>query len=314
MLNKFKNLLHYTYRERRGLLILYVILCLQFIYLLIDTSLYRFFTPHELLNQNRVQTISKHIQNERKKNKSSAKFKKIQIEHIPRRDVLKLEKKEFIKPSPFNPNTSSYHELLEVGVPERQVRSIIAYRNKGGRFVVKSDLEKIYGLSDSVYNRLCKYIQLPDSVFKEKKLRIQPIHSVGATILLDLNLASEKDLKSLKGIGPSFSRRILKYKELLGGFCSKSQLKEVYGVDDTLFNKIKDHLEIRTLVYRKININESSTYQMSKHPYITWNLAALIEDYRKTNGEIKDVNDLYTSGLLNLELYSKIAPYLTTED
>jgi DNA uptake protein ComE-like DNA-binding protein len=52
--------------------------------------------------------------------------------------------------------------------------------------------------------------------------------------------------KSLPAIGEVFSKRICKYRNILGGFNSISQLMEVYGMDSIRFESIRPFLEINT--------------------------------------------------------------------
>ena len=181
--------------------------------------------------------------------------------------------------------------------------------------MLNPDFSKIYGITDSLYNVFEPYLLLPDSLpiftkekeykreFKKKKVREE--------VKVNISIATTEELKKLRGIGEAYSKRIVKYREKLGGFYSKEQLSEVYGVSDSLYNSLLPNIYVSDSIMTKIDINTSSVYKMSKHPYITWNMGLLIENYRKENGNYSSVSILKSSGLFNAELYSKIAPYLT---
>jgi len=63
------------------------------------------------------------------------------------------------------------------------------------------------------------------------------------TPLVNINTATAEDLMGLKGIGKTLSRRIVDYRSQNGPFRSSSEIKNVKGVGEALFNKIKDRIE-----------------------------------------------------------------------
>lgn len=62
--------------------------------------------------------------------------------------------------------------------------------------------------------------------------------------LINLNSATIEDLKSLNGIGDAKAAGIVEYREKNGGFSSIDQIKEVDGIGEKMFEKIKDKIEI----------------------------------------------------------------------
>src|SRR5690606_7484140 len=127
---------------------------------------------------------------------------------------------------------------------------------------------------------------------------------------LELNSADSLQLLELKGIGPSYAKRILKYRSILGGYVSLEQLKEVYGFDEELFEKVKPYVEVNPSLVKKIKINSDDFKIVNKHPYITYELTKTIFDWRRktviTETNFKDI--------LNDEvLYNKLLPYLIFE-
>lgn len=61
---------------------------------------------------------------------------------------------------------------------------------------------------------------------------------------MDLNSVSAKELAFLPGIGPELAKRIINYRSKKGGFKTISELKEVPGIGEVRFQKIKDRLMI----------------------------------------------------------------------
>lgn len=57
--------------------------------------------------------------------------------------------------------------------------------------------------------------------------------------LLDLNRATEQDFEALPGIGPTLARRIMEYRQSVGAFHSLDELREVKGIGQKKFERIR---------------------------------------------------------------------------
>lgn len=108
---------------------------------------------------------------------------------------------------------------------------------------------------------------------------------------IELNKADTSGLKKIPGIGIGYANRIVKYRNLLGGYVSLSQLKEVYGLDDDLYEKITPYITIGGGV-RKIEINTISFDDLKRHPYINYKQASIVVDLRERKGKIDSLDRL----------------------
>ncbi|MBR1770027.1 MAG: helix-hairpin-helix domain-containing protein [Bacteroidales bacterium] len=140
-----------------------------------------------------------------------------------------------------------------------------------------------------------------------------PQFSAAKEIILDINTADTLDLQMLRGIGPSYARRIYKYGQLLGGYVSIEQLKEVYGMSDSLYEMIKPHFVLNNRQVRKININTDNIKELSSHPYIDYYLAKAIINFRKSYGDFAQIEDLKKVHIMTEEDYKRIEPYVSIE-
>jgi competence protein ComEA len=61
---------------------------------------------------------------------------------------------------------------------------------------------------------------------------------------LPLNRATAEDLDRIPGIGPGLARRIIEFRQALGSFSSLDQLKEVNGIKEKTYEKIKGYLTL----------------------------------------------------------------------
>lgn len=108
-----------------------------------------------------------------------------------------------------------------------------------------------------------------------------------AIIIVDLNTADTTLLKRLPGIGSSFAKRIVEYREKLGGYCETVQLLEVYRMDTARYNEIKDYVKIDSLfVPNKLKINSDSFKILLKHPYLEYDDVKKIVNHREQKGMI----------------------------
>ncbi|MGQ9620454.1 MAG: ComEA family DNA-binding protein, partial [Bacteroidales bacterium] len=164
------------------------------------------------------------------------------------------------KVTPFDPNTADYESLISAGLNQRQAKNIINYRKAGGLFRKPEDLFRLYTIDSATAKMLIPYIYIAkDSVLLKEVQSKMPA--------IDLNLSDSADFVKLPGIGPVYASRIVKYRKLLGGFFTSSQLKEVYGISDSLYFLLFDRIKVDTSVIIKIRINESDFNTIAMHPY-----------------------------------------------
>jgi competence ComEA-like helix-hairpin-helix protein len=131
-----------------------------------------------------------------------------------------------------------------------------------------------------------------------------------APLSISLNASDSMSWEQLPGIGPVLAARIIKYREKLGGFHSVSQLKEVYGITDSVYEKISPVIKTDQGTVKKIDLNNSSLEELKKHPYLRWQTASAIFRYREANGRFNSLEDLNKIWSLSPETILKIEPYL----
>ena len=234
-------------------------------------------------------------------------------------EIQKLEKKKEIEdtlqPFNFDPNEVSLENLLEMNFPKGIARTIIRYREKGGQFRKKEDLQKIYGLDSTMYALLEPYIQVPQKASFPKRAKNsskswnKPSFSQET---IDVNQASQKEWQQFYGIGPVLSGRIIKFKEALGGFGSVDQVGETYGLEDSIFQQIRPFLTLQAKP-QQINLNHCKVETLAAHPYISWKLARRIISYRQQHGVFSSIDDLSGIQALPEDFFVKVVPYLTVE-
>ena len=117
----------------------------------------------------------------------------------------------------------------------------------------------------------------------------------------------------MPGIGPVLSKRIVSFRQKLGGFYSVDQVAETYNLPDSTFEKIKKYLLPGSKAIKKININSATIEELKAHPYINYSVANAIFQYRQQHGKFNSIDDLKKIVSIDDQLLQKIAPYLSIE-
>lgn len=214
-----------------------------------------------------------------------------------------------VKLFPFDPNSLGLDGWQQLGLSRRQAESVLRYRERGGRFRKKSDLAKAYGIGPEKARILGPYALLPDSLPHRASFRSTTKSPRWTSV--ELNQADSVSLEALPGIGPGLAGRIIRYRERLGGYRSLDQLREVWGVDDSLYAFIAPRLSVDSSAsFRRLKLNTDSLEVFGRHPYVGWKLGRVIINYRKQHGPFQEVEGILRTGLIAADNFRKLAPYL----
>lgn len=218
----------------------------------------------------------------------------------------------------FDPNTATQQDWIKLGIKPRTAQTIQKYLSKGGKFYKAEDIKKIWGISGNDAARLIPYVvikkELNESTHFEYPVKEKRKESKKDFVdKIDINSADTSAFVSLPGIGSKLSKRIIAFREKLGGFYSIEQVGETYLLPDTTFQKIKKYLSIGNKAVKKININLASVNEMRAHPYIRYNNANAIFQYRQLHGNFQTVEELKKIMTITDDFLNKVSPYLAIE-
>ncbi len=225
------------------------------------------------------------------------------------------ERKDFTKGElfDFDPNTLPAEGWQRLGLSERTAKTILNYRSKGGKFYKPEDVKKIWGLPDGFYERVAAYIKLetPEKTEYKNYTSTPYVKTTRNLAIANLNTTDTTALIALPGIGSKLALRITAFRDKLGGFHSINQVAETFGLPDSTFQKIKPFLAVDAAGVKKININAATKEELKTHPYVRWNLANAIVEYRTQHGSYKNLEELKKIVLIDEATFSKMAPYLS---
>lgn len=131
--------------------------------------------------------------------------------------------------------------------------------------------------------------------------------AAGETIRL--NETDTTQWKKIPGIGSSYASRIVKYRELLGGYVRPEQLLEVYGMDNERYSRIVPYISTDT-DYRRIKVNELEFRELLRHPYLNYKQVQSIVDLRRRKGNIVSIAELSMLDEFTTEDIDRLTPYL----
>jgi competence ComEA-like helix-hairpin-helix protein len=222
--------------------------------------------------------------------------------------------KETIRLTKFDPNTATEQAFISLGISKRVASGIIKYRSKGGKFRIRKDFRKVYGLDSSLFTSLEPYIQLPENYARDSSTFVSRKPGNKVNPIFDLNLADTIQLASVYGIGPSTARRIVKYRAALGGFLDHEQLFEVWGIDSTVVRRLAEKSVIAAgFMPNRLAINQRTEEELGRHPYLRTKLARAIVNYRFQHGKFATVDDLKKIAVIDEKAFLRIKPYITLE-
>lgn len=217
----------------------------------------------------------------------------------------------------FDPNTLPVDGWEKLGVREKTANTIQNYISKGGRFYKPEDISKIWGLREDEVKRLLPYVKIEAKPTKDynnypgqgkAKIYEKPTYT---NTPCDVNNSDTAAFIALPGIGSKLAARIVAFREKLGGFYKTDQLAETYGLPDSVFQKIKSRLVISNSSVKKLNINTATVDELKTHPYLRYNIANAIVQYRLQHGSFSTVSEIKKIMMITEEIYNKAAPYLT---
>ena len=271
-MSRFKDYFTFSHAERRGIFALSVILFM----IILSPFVFRYLKKDKPVDFSGFE-------------KDIAAFEKTHADDSESLSKIKIDKSIVL--FDFDPNHLPDEQWKALGLSDRRIKVIKNYESKGGKFYKKEDLKKIYSITIEDYIRLEPFIKI-NGVEDFTIIRTDSFNKKKIIEYIEINAADTLSLLKIKGISPWLARNIIKYRSLLGGFWRKEQLLEVYHLDTAKYLWIADYLKVDTNLVKKININNATFRQLNYHPYIKYDLASFIINYRQKHGRFKDIDEL----------------------
>ncbi|OCA73132.1 hypothetical protein BBI00_01710 [Chryseobacterium arthrosphaerae] len=234
--------------------------------------------------------------------------------------------------SAFDPNTLNHEQWQKLGFSEKQVSTILKYKDiVGGKFVSKEQLKKCYAISEEKFAILAPFILLPENTGNNPARAFKSFEkrSISVTGKFNPDLYSEQDWVKM-GFSEKQAEAILKYKKYLGGsFVSKEKFKECFIISSEHYSKLEPYLllPVNTPAEFRNSIRNTSFKEKIRYTYFDPNLldtegwkalgfsekqAVTIVNYRDRNlkGSFKSPEDLQKCFVISTEKFQELKPYI----
>lgn len=260
---------------------------------------------------------------------------------IPREPVARVSKPNFqtgFQGPPIDINTATAAELAKLpGIGTVLSQRMVKFRDSRNGYNSVDELKSVYQLSPEVFKDIRPHLTISTypgtQVFSSAEEAPQMITRGGEDIRnsamrgpamnrdlpntvamapgsINLNKADSAMLDQVPGIGPVLSKRIIRYRKMLGFYTSVDQLENVYGLTEVNFERMKAYLTVGELEsYPRRNLNEAFSRSLALYPFMDQALAEELIAYRRELGrfdtweEVSQMPGLTEKALEGLRLY-----------
>lgn len=219
------------------------------------------------------------------------------IKQIDSLKAIQLEKRK-PKIYPFNPNFITDYKGYTLGLSNQEIDRLLAFRKQDKWINSVKQFQEITMVSDSVLDKISPYFKFPDWVTNPKPKQTNFKTGYSKTVKteaqkLDLNSATAIQLQKVYGVGPSYSERIIKFRNKINGFHSFIELQQVYGLTPEVIQNIKADFTIKTpRAITKIALNTATKEQLVTIKYIDYEIAHNIIEERTLRDGFKSIDEL----------------------
>ena len=134
------------------------------------------------------------------------------------------------RPIRVDANTADTAAFIALpGIGSKLAARIVAFREKLGGFYAVEQIREVYGLSDSTFQIISPYLQLPDA---------------GAVKRININRATADEMKGHPYIKPALASAIVAYRKANGNFEKVEDILNIMSVTGELFQKLRPYIDV----------------------------------------------------------------------
>ncbi len=230
------------------------------------------------------------------------------------KQIAQLKNKKF-QAQLFNPNFISDYKGYMLGLTSGQLDRLNRYRKSGKWINSVTEFKDVTQVSDSLLNEISSLFKFPDWVKQEsrnQKFKNKKYPTKSYAQKKDLNVVTFTELQNDVKLPDFMAKRIVNYRNKIGGFVDDIQIKDIRGLYDNQQKKLLSMFTVKTpKQIKKININSATVKELIEVPYFDFEMALEIVDRIKDTGKISNFSELKKINGFSLEKIDRIALYLT---
>lgn len=225
----------------------------------------------------------------------------------------------------INLNTATSRQLQTLsGIGEAKAAAIIEYRETHGGFSDISELLNVDGIGEQIYENIGSYVTVGDVT--QQTVSSDTSEQPPKVSVVNINTASLEELQTLPGIGAAKAMAIVQYRSVFGGFSDISEVKNVNGIGESVFEDIRDLITTGgysvpsapdtsdTTGDIMININTATAEELRALPGIGEAKSKAIIQYRDIYGEFSDIEEIKNVSGIGEKLFEGIRDHITVGD
>ncbi len=221
----------------------------------------------------------------------------VSVEQTPRVANVATQKRTF-NPRQYRMDTVTSRFFVEIGaLTSRQAEVLIKWRDMSGIYDI-DDLRECFVIDDTLAVKLHPY-----TIYQEREPKI-------AEGSINLNRVDSATLVKLEGIGSKSAQAIVRYRELLGGYHSVTQLFEIPFITEDNFSRFYRYFFVDLVDISKIDINFASAEELGTHPYFTQARIRRLLKKRKIKGGWSSIDEIVDDDIFTKKEAQHVQPYL----
>jgi competence protein ComEA len=301
MNENLKDYFYFSKKEKNGILVLLIVLLVSIVF----PYFYDFLSQSKAVDN---QDFNEEIQ------RFAASIRETEEpEYKNRLDQYIIERYDSIDLFFFNPNTTSKENYKKLGFTDKQINTINNYLQKGGKFYVKDDFRKIYGIRQQQYQIIKPYILLPDdsksdySNLNKTDAKSEEAKNEINGFNFDPNTATDEDFKHL-GLSDANIKTIRNYQSKIGKFKSKDDFKKIYGITEEKLDQLEPYISINQQNVKnteiiRVEINLANIEELIKIKGIGKYSAESIIKYREKLGGYYQIEQILEIKSVSPEMF-----------
>ncbi|MBS3993331.1 MAG: helix-hairpin-helix domain-containing protein [Bacteroidetes bacterium] len=211
----------------------------------------------------------------------------------------------------FNPNYITDFKGYQLGMSVEEIDRLLAFRAQGKFVNSAHEFQLVTKVHDTLLHKISPYFKFPDWVSKRNNTQTTSNKTAAFVEIQDINKATEADLIKVHGIGEVLAKRIIQYRNKLGGFTLNQQIYEVWNLEKQTADKVLEQFVVKEKPFiKKINVNTASFKEVLAIVYIDYDLCKKIFDYKREIAEYQSVEEFKKIDGFPVDKFDRIILYL----